>query len=88
MVMKLRFHEEGGGQLLLNLFRKKIKKPEPICLHEWHLIDTYVSYYDTGVSIDSEKRYKIACLKCNRIRDMNEYDYDHFGSVFEIKKPE
>lgn len=64
------------------MFFFKRKPAEPICKHTWELID-YDSYVDSSLAV--VKRFKLGCLKCNRDKTVDEYDYGKMNRLGLIK---
>lgn len=61
-------------------FRKRKKKE--VCFHEWKLSD-YRTYVD--ISFESCHVYEITCLKCQKSREIDEYEYNKMKLLGLIK---
>lgn len=70
----------------MRLFRRKKKENEPICIHSWHLIDTSRVWSYNGIDADFIDYYEIGCIKCNKRKELNEFDYSHFKRTFNVKE--
>jgi hypothetical protein len=57
------------------------KKKEP-CFHEWKLSD-----YHSGVDASFEVfyKYEITCVKCNKSRNVDKYDFDKMKDLGLLK---
>ena len=66
----------------------------PICVHEWYLIDyqsEQVYCYQSeqvycGVDVDVINKYTIGCVKCNKTKVVDRYDYNEMIDLGLIKK--
>lgn len=65
--------------------RKCAPKPkEPICYHEWVLVD--MRMVDTYNWNDSpEVKYEIVCKSCAKRRLLDAYEYRKFCATFDVK---
>lgn len=66
-----------------NKDKKEEKRQQKLCLHSWTLAD-YHGYVDA--SNDYEHIYTLKCLKCNKTRDIDMYDYYKMQELGLIKE--
>jgi hypothetical protein len=65
-------------------FRKRTKEIAPVCVHDWHLLDTDKDEVCNGIDVDFLKRYQVGCIKCNKTKVMDELQFAHFERVFDV----
>lgn len=70
------------------LFKRRKSEPAPICLHEWHLVDTRLDYGHAPAGVDVDDYYTVACVKCRRKRELDRFQFAHFRRLFNVKLPE
>jgi len=81
--MPIEDYGDGGGCVMLRWFKRKATSP--ICLHDWHLVDTRTVESYNGVSADLDLFYTIGCTKCNEQRHMDECEFRHFIRTLNVK---
>ena len=48
----------------------------PVCVHEWYLIDYQSEQVYCGVDVDVVDKYTVGCVKCNKTKVVDQYDYN------------
>lgn len=67
------------------MFFKKQKKqqqaPILICVHDWHLMNLHTTTDQWGTN----ELYVLGCIKCNATKTLDEYEYNKFIEIFDVK---
>lgn len=69
---------------MFGLFKKKEKK---VCIHDWHLIDSFLVPINSHIEVEVEEYYTVACPKCNAEKSINKREYPQFEKTFNVKAP-